>query len=149
MSARGTAWAERARRELAARGHRSGGARSAVIDALAEHDGCCTVAELSSRMLAAGDRVGTASVYRALGALQEADLVHALDLGEGERRYELVHADGEHHHHVVCDDCGETTAFHDDALERSIATVARRLDWHVDAHDVVLHGRCPRCAARG
>ena len=26
---------------------------------------------------------------------------------------------------IRCDDCGETTAFHDDALERSIATVAR------------------------
>ena len=72
-------------------------------------------------MRAAGGRVGTASVYRALGALQEAELVRALDLGEGERRYELVHADGEHHHHVVCDDCGDTTPFHDDALERSIA----------------------------
>jgi Fur family ferric uptake transcriptional regulator len=149
VSGRGAAWAERARRELAARGHRSGEARSAVIDALAEHEGCCTVAELTDRMREAGAGVGTASVYRALGALQEADLVHALDLGEGERRYELVHADGEHHHHVVCDVCGATTAFHDDTLEHSIADLARRLDWQVEAHDVVLHGRCARCAARG
>lgn len=149
MSARGAAWAERARRELTARGHRFGGARSAVIDALAEHDGCCTAGDLAGRMRAAGDSVGTASVYRALGALQEADLLRALDLGEGERRYELVHADGEHHHHVVCDRCGDTTAFHDDTLERSIADLARRLEWQVDAHDVVLHGMCARCAARG
>jgi Fur family transcriptional regulator, ferric uptake regulator len=148
MSARGAAWAERARRELAARGHRSGEARRAVIDALAEHDGCCTAAELAGRMRSDGSSVGTASVYRALGALQEAELVRALDLGEGERRYELVHADGEHHHHVVCDVCGATTPFHDEALERSIAELARKLDWQVDAHDVVLHGRCARCAKR-
>ena len=147
MSARARAWAQRARSELAARGHRSGGARSAVIDALAERDGCCTAGDLLERLRASGSGVGTASVYRALGALQEADLVRALELGEGERRYELVHADGEHHHHIVCDRCGATTAFHDDALERSIAAAARRLDWAVDAHDVVLHGTCARCAA--
>ncbi len=146
MSARGVAWAERARRELAARGHRSGEARRAVIDALAEHDGCCTAAELTGRMRAAGSGVGTASVYRALGALQEAELLRALDLGEGERRYELVHADGGHHHHVVCDVCGDTTPFHDEALEHSISELARRLEWQVQAHDVVLHGTCARCA---
>jgi len=149
VSTRGAAWAERARRELAARGHRSGEARSAVIDALAEHDGCCTAGDLAGLMRREGGSVGTASVYRALGALQEADLLRALDLGEGERRYELVHEDGEHHHHVVCDRCGDTTAFHDDRLERSIADLARRLEWQVDAHDVVLHGTCARCAARG
>lgn len=148
MTARGGLWADRARRELAARGHRTGGARSAVIDALADRDGCCTAGDLADRLRASGSRVGLASVYRALAALQEADLVRALELGEGERRYELVHADGEHHHHVVCDRCGATTAFHDETLEQSIAAVAKRLDWQVGAHDVVLHGLCARCAER-
>jgi Fur family ferric uptake transcriptional regulator len=148
MTGRGADWAAHARSELTARGHRSGGARSAVIDALAEHDGCCTAAELAARMGAGGRRVGTASVYRALTALLEASLVHAVDLGEGERRFELVHPDGAHHHHVVCDSCGLTTAFHDDEMERALAAVARRLDWNVDAHDVVLHGTCARCPAR-
>ncbi len=71
-----------------------------------------------------------------------------LDLGEGERRWELVHADGTHHHHVVCERCGRTTAFHDGALEAAIAAVAERLEWRVDAHDVVLHGTCRQCAGR-
>jgi Fur family ferric uptake transcriptional regulator len=148
VNERGTAWAERAHRELAARGHRAGGARSAVIERLAEEDGCCTAAEISEG-LRSGRRAGTASVYRALTALHEAGLVHAIDLGDGERRYELVHDDGAHHHHIVCERCGRTAAFHDATLERAIHDVADGLSWSVDAHDVVLHGTCPRCAAAG
>jgi Fur family ferric uptake transcriptional regulator len=148
MSERGRAWAERAYRELALRGHRAGGARSAVIERLASEDGCCTATQLSME-LRRGDRaVGTASVYRALAALQDAGLVHAFDLGDGERRWELVHADGAHHHHLVCDACGRTVAFDDPVLEQAIEHVADRLGAEVAAHDVVLHGRCMACGPR-
>ncbi len=145
MTERGRAWAERAYRELAARGHRAGGARSAVIERLAFDEGCCTAAELGIELRSGGRAVGTASVYRALAALQDAGLVHALDLGDGERRWELVHADGSHHHHVVCDACGRTVAFDDPELERAIEHVADRLGAQVQQHDVVLHGRCAAC----
>ncbi|CAB4935128.1 unannotated protein [freshwater metagenome] len=144
---RAQAWGERARHELTARGHRAGGARDAVIDGLAAHDGCCTAGELADRLRAEGRGVGTASVYRALSVLQEAGLLRVLELGEGERRYELVHADGEHHHHIVCDGCGRTLPFHDDALERAIGAAADRSAWAVIGHDIVLHATCPRCAA--
>ena len=49
---RGAAWAERAHGELAARGYRSGGARSAVIDRLAGDGGCRTAAELARELRA-------------------------------------------------------------------------------------------------
>jgi Fur family ferric uptake transcriptional regulator len=148
MTDPGTAWIERAYRELAARGHRSGGARSLVIEHLGRGDACSTAAELRAELREAGSPVGTASVYRALTVLQDAGLVRSLDLGDGERRWELVHADGAHHHHVVCDRCGRTVAFTDPELERAIDGVARRLRAQVDAHDVVLHGACERCAGR-
>ena len=41
------AWAERAFRELALRGHRAGGARTAVIERLAGEGGCLTAQELA------------------------------------------------------------------------------------------------------
>lgn len=145
MIERGAAWAERAHRELAARGHRSGGARSAVIGRLAGAGGCCTAAELARELHAGGRPVGTASVYRALAALQDAGLVHSLDLGDGERRWELIHPDGAHHHHVVCERCGRASPFEDHDLEVAIARVADRLGADVQVHDVVLHGRCATC----
>jgi Fur family ferric uptake transcriptional regulator len=148
VNARGRAWAERAYRELAARGHRSGGARSAVIEELARGGGCCTAAELAYRLRDGSRPAGTASVYRALGVLHEAGLVHPVDLGDGERRWELVYDDGAHHHHLVCERCGRTVSFDDTALEQAIAAVAGRLGARLAAHDVVLHGRCSACGGR-
>ena len=126
MRERGAAWAEHAYRELAARGHRTGGARGAVIERLARAHGCCTAAELT-RGLREGDReLAAASVYRSLNALERAGLVRAAELGDGERRWELVHPE-------------------DPALEAAIADAAERLGADVRAHDVVLHGRCAAC----
>jgi Fur family ferric uptake transcriptional regulator len=148
MNGRGRAWAERAYRELAAGGHRAGGARAAVIEALATGGGCCTAGELTARLAAGPRPVGTASLYRALTALQEAGLVHSVDLGDGERRWELVHEDGAHHHHLVCDRCGRTASFDDAALEAAVSAVAERLGARLTVHDVVLHGRCSACGGR-
>ena len=120
MSVRGTAWGEHAARELARRGHRAGGARADVIGALAADGGCCTAAQLASQLRASGRTIATASVYRALGTLHEAGLLHASDLGDGERRYELVHADGDHHHHAICERCGATRPFSDEQLEHAV-----------------------------
>jgi Fur family ferric uptake transcriptional regulator len=55
---------------------------------------------------------------------------------------------GEHHHHVLCDSCGTLSAFEDEALERAIARLAKRLRHEVRGHDVLIHGRCARCAGR-
>lgn len=140
------AWAERARRELAARGHRAGAAREAAIERLASDGGCLTAHELAERLRGDGRKVGLASVYRALTALEDAGLLRPADLGPGERRFELVHDDGSHHHHVVCRRCGRTIAFSDAGLEGAIDAVARRLGVAIDAHDVVLRGSCRDCS---
>lgn len=145
MTDRGRAWADHARERLAARGHRSGGARASVIDALAGGEGCCTAAELTASLRDGGGRVATASVYRALAALQDAGVLHASDLGGGERRFELVHADGAHHHHLVCRRCERMVPFSDDALERAIHAVEHRLGARIDVHEVTLHGLCREC----
>jgi Fur family ferric uptake transcriptional regulator len=141
-------WAEHAFRVLAARGHRAGGARAAVIEMLADSGGCLTARELERQLAGRARPVGIATIYRALAALEDAGLVHAVDLGGAERHFELVHDDGSHHHHVVCDRCGSKIAFSDPELERAIAAIGERLGAEVEAHDVVLHGECRRCAGR-
>jgi Fur family ferric uptake transcriptional regulator len=84
-------------------------------------------------------------VYRALEVLDELRLVQRLDTGEGVTRYEPAHPSGEHHHHVVCNSCGRVSAFEDARLEQAIAQLSGRLDYSIDAHDVVLRGTCPSC----
>jgi Fur family ferric uptake transcriptional regulator len=59
-------------------------------------------------------------------------------------RFERAHAD-DHHHHVVCDDCGKVEPFADPSLERAIDAASERLGYAVEAHEVVLHGACGAC----
>jgi Fur family ferric uptake transcriptional regulator len=92
--------------------------------------------------------VGVASIYRTLDLLDSLRLARRVDAGEGVARYEPVDPSGEHHHHLVCDSCGDVTAFEDDALERAIEQLSSRVEFAIDAHDVTLRGECPACRPR-
>ena len=139
-------WSEVALRVLGEGGRRPGGARRAVVGLLARQDCCLSAQEIAERLREEGDRVGTASVYRALDLLHSAGLVQRVELGEGGTRYEALIPGGDHHHHVVCDRCGRITPFEDRALERAIDRLGTRLHHRVSGHEIVLRGECPRCA---
>ena len=141
-------WAQEARAALKSHGYSRGGARDAVIDFL-DTQRCATSAQDIHRALRdAGRRVAMASVYRSLEALQGLHLVQRLEVGQGERLYEPLAPDGDHHHHVICDDCERIVPFEDPALERAITQLAERVEFEVEGHDVVLHGVCPDCRER-
>jgi Fur family ferric uptake transcriptional regulator len=133
------------RRALARSGYRSSAPRSAVVDTLAELGCSVTAREIADRVEQRGRAVGLASVYRTLELLEEMGLVQRVDLGEGVARYEPADRSGEHHHHLVCDHCGNVTAFEDADLERVIERLSRRVKFAIDAHDVTLRGECPAC----
>ena len=126
-------------------GYRNGGARRAVVGLLGRQDCCLTAQEIFDRLRGEGRQVGIASVYRVLDLLSDKGLVQRIDVGGGSARYEPVHASGEHHHHLVCDDCGKVEAFADDELELVLGRVESRTGYSVAAHDVVLRGACADC----
>ncbi len=80
-----------------------------------------------------------------LDTLAEHRLVQRVDIGDGVSRYEPALPHGDHHHHLVCDDCGRVEPFSDASLERTLERVAGRLGYAMEAHDVVLHGACGDC----
>jgi Fur family ferric uptake transcriptional regulator len=126
-------------------GFRNGGARHAVI-ALLGRQGCCLSAqEIFDRLRAGGSSVGIASVYRVLDLLVERQLVQRIDIGDGVMRFEPSHGSGEHHHHLVCSDCGKVEAFEDDRLERALRAVAEQTGYKSSGHDVLLRGECGEC----
>ncbi|HEY1369592.1 MAG TPA: Fur family transcriptional regulator [Gaiellaceae bacterium] len=138
-------WTEDTLAALAADGHRSGGARRAVIELLGAQDCCLTAQEIFDALRDEHRTVGIASVYRVLDLLSEKGLVQRIDVGAGTTRFEPLHASGEHHHHLVCDGCGKVEAFADDELERTLRKVESRTGYSVAGHDVVLRGACADC----
>ena len=127
-------------------GHRSGGARAAVIELLSEQACCISAQEIHERLRARERPAGLASIYRALDLLTQLRLVHRVDV-DGIASYEPADPSGAHHHHAICDSCGRRDAFVDPELERLIDALGGRLGYQVGGHDVVLRGECPTCVA--
>ena len=138
-------WREHTDTALRDAGFRTGGARAAVLDALADQPCCASAQEIHERLRTGGRAAGIASVYRVLDQLAELRLVQRVDVGDGIARYEPASHDGEHHHHVVCGDCGKVEPFSDPSLETAIERASGRLGYAVDAHEVVLRGECGDC----
>jgi Fur family ferric uptake transcriptional regulator len=149
MSPPPSTWSALALASLQAEGLRNGGARRAVVEHLGAQSCCRSAQEIFDGIRADGGRVGIASVYRALDQLVDLDLVQRVELGDGVARFEPSHLDGEHHHHLVCDDCGKVEPFSDAGLEEALTQAARRLHYRMDAHEVVLHGHCDDCRPAG
>jgi Fur family transcriptional regulator, ferric uptake regulator len=140
-----TEWSEQALAELRGAGYRRGLARARVIDFLDAQDCCVGAQEIHSELVARGERVGLASVYRVLDVLAEKRLVQRVDLGDGVTRFEPLRDTVEHHHHIVCDDCGRIEPFADQRLERVLRDVEESSGYAVVGHDIVLRGACSAC----
>lgn len=138
-------WAQHALDTLAAAGHRRGGARTAVVEALAGHDCAVTALDLDDELRRREPPVGRASVYRALEQLEQLGLVRRLEVARGTAGYERIEPDGHHHHHAICRTCGRMVPFEDRTLEQAIGQLSESIDFKVTEHDVVLRGTCQRC----
>jgi Fur family ferric uptake transcriptional regulator len=146
---------------LAETGTDSGDTRSAPIPESASAEGAClpastgqgcalTAHEIEDALRAWGKSrraVSRASVYRILDELERLRLVQRVETGQAMVRYERVCEHAEHHHHLVCDECGVVMPFSDQGLERAIETLSERVPLAVSEHEIVLHGACRDCAA--
>ena len=125
-------------------GYRSGASRRRVVELLAAESCATTALEINSRL----DGVGRASIYRTLEQLEQLHLVQRVETGGEAAAYERLD-ENQHHHHLVCEECGRLTPFADRSLERAIESVTREVDFDVATHDVVLRGSCPDCKPAG
>jgi Fur family ferric uptake transcriptional regulator len=138
-------WGRRAAGALAEAGYRRGGARAALIALLDEQRCALSAHEIEAALRTRGGRgVARASIYRILEELEALRLVTRVEVGQGLARFEAARQEG-HHHHMVCDACGQVIPFEDADLERAIEALARRVTFTVAEHDVVLHGACADC----
>ncbi len=143
-------WATHATTALADAGFRRGGARAAVVALLASQRCALSAFEIERLLSDGGGRaVARASVYRVLDELVGLGLVSRIEVGQGIARYEPVDPSGHnHHHHMVCDTCGDVIPFEDDELERTLDRVAERVTFTVSDHEITLHGACGNCKRR-
>lgn len=98
-------------------------------------------------------RVPQSSAYRNLATLERAGVVRRVITEDDFARFELDERLTEHHHHLVCSNCGRIEdATIPPAVERSIERtfdrVAREVGFASVGHRLDLIGLCDDCASR-
>lgn len=121
--------------KLRGRGYKATPQRFAVVEALlaAQHQ---SLDEIRKRC----PQIGLVTVYRTLDLLDQLGLVRRLDLGDGPR-YELAE---DHHHHLVCESCGEISEFEECPLNIERLSL-ENFGFEVRSHSLEVYGRCVAC----
>lgn len=128
-----------------ATGLRSTRQRGAILDALRSASGFKSAQRLHQEMVAAGEQVGLATVYRNLQALAGSGEVDVLQNESGEAMFRLCSAT-DHHHHLVCRGCGYSEELTAEEVESWAARVARRHGFDHVTHTAEVFGLCGDCS---
>ncbi len=117
-----------------------------VLDVLEESQELASAQDIYGQLRSGGgDKApGLTTVYRALDSLVEKGYVQAVDLGDGEKRYEVV-APGEHHHHLVCETCGQSNHLDQCVVEEIEDTIRAKYGFKIKSHVLEIFGVCSNC----
>lgn len=87
--------------------------------------------------------IGIATVYRALGFLEEVNLITSIVFGNDGKKYESNAK--AHHDHLICTSCGHIVEFVDDEIEKRQDKIAKKNNFKVTSHSMQLYGLCEKC----
>lgn len=98
--------------------------------------------EVYRQLLAKGDDVGLATVYRVLTQFEQAGLLVRHYFEGGKSVFELNQ--GKHHDHIVCLQCGHVEEFYDAGIESRQESIAKERGFAVHNHSLHIYADCIR-----
>lgn len=120
--------------------------RAAVFEELEGTSEFRSAQQLHSSLTDKGHSIGLATVYRNLTRLAEAGEIDVLQSGAGESLFRLCVRE-EHHHHLVCRECGRTVELEAKSIENWATRVAQEHNFVDVDHTAEIFGMCAPCAA--
>jgi Fur family ferric uptake transcriptional regulator len=117
--------------------------RRKVINAIALSHEHLTPAALYEMLHQPYPDLGRVTIYRTLDILTKLGLICEVHT-EGSRSY-LLREHSEHHHHLLCSDCGAVVGFTGCDLTRLEREVSQKTGFVIDRHLLEFSGRCPEC----
>ena len=130
--------------DLRKAGLKATGPRLKILEMLErEPGGHISAEDLFKALLAAGEEVGLATVYRVLTQFESAGLVRRHNFEGGHSLFELEH--GTHHDHLMCVKCGRVDEFVDETIEDRQRQVALKAGYEMTDHQLCIYGICSSC----
>jgi Fur family ferric uptake transcriptional regulator len=121
---------------------RSTPVRQAVLTILANAAKPLDVQELHTMLDRHGLKPDLVTLYRTLDTFIAHQLVKTVNLNDNKLRYEL---EGEHHHHLVCQQCGSITPIHEPCIAVTESTVLQKYGFEIKYHTLEFFGICKKC----
>ena len=129
------------------RGYKITPQRRAVLNAIAESSGHLTPAAIYERVHKEKPGIGLVTVYRTLDLLTELGLICEVHAGGSCRSY-LMRRPSEHHHHLICSECGTVADFADCDLNELEQKLSRKTGFEINGHLLEFSGLCQNCRRR-
>ena len=120
--------------------------RLKVLNLFENGNGCHLSAEdVYKKLLASGEDVVLATVYRVLTQFEQAGLLVRHHFEGVKSVFELNH--GKHHDHIVCLQCGKVEEFYDATIESRQKKAAAERGFSVHDHSLYIYADCtkPKC----
>jgi Fur family transcriptional regulator, ferric uptake regulator len=130
---------------LRQQGHRLTPQRLQVLQVVQTHAQHLTAEEIHAAILPQQPYLDIATVYRTLQWLQSVGLVAPISI-DGKLHYEY-HPLGDHHHHLICQQCGYHIQIPDTDVATLKAELQQRYGFILQVDHLALSGRCAGCAA--
>lgn len=99
--------------------------------------------DVYKELLAAGEDIGLATVYRVLTQFESAGILVRHHFEGGQSVFELNR--GGHHDHLVCVKCGLILEFVEEVIEERQRAIAEQKGFKIEDHSLVIYGVCPKC----
>ena len=111
--------------------------------ALSEATGFVSAQQLHQVLQNHGSTVGLATVYRALADMAAANEADSLQSRDGELLYRACGTD--HHHHLICGQCGLTIEIEAERVEKWADDLAETHGFSDASHTIDIFGTCSDC----
>jgi Fur family transcriptional regulator, ferric uptake regulator len=100
--------------------------------------------ELNSILKKRGINVNKSTLYREMSSLEEDEIIKEVALKGRQSFYELVYR--EHHHHLICTECGSIADFHiENCLHEIIQQIQNTYNFVSKEHSLDIYGKCGAC----
>lgn len=87
--------------------------------------------------------IDRATVYRTIELFEELKVFKRVWFGKS-YKLELSESFQKHHHHLVCEICGEIQKIDSSSLESLLGKLTKKMDYQPTDHHVELFGKCPK-----
>jgi Fur family ferric uptake transcriptional regulator len=138
---------KRVERTLRKRGFKITPQRRSILNAIARSHEHLTPSALHELVIKDHPGIGLVTIYRTLEVLAGLGLICEMHAGGNCRSY-LMRRPSEHHHHIICSDCGTVVDFTDCDLSELEARLSRETDFTINSHLLEFLGQCRKCSEK-